>query len=647
VRRALKAVESAAEITPSHETADGGPVRAETPHHTILGFEVSGGFLGGLELELVDGLNCIIGGRGTGKTTLLELIRYALAADGRSTPARQKVVQSNLGTGRVRVKVRTKLGAVYYADRPWNDTCQVLDAEGQPTTLSLDRDLFRADIYSQNEIEEIATSPEAQLALIDKFREEELRRLDGEVRRLTGELEKNAAELLGLDRAVADLGEANQEARTLEEKLKALKQTGGADAEVVNRAHQDKALRERERRAVECLRTDVRRMGAELAAQARTMGQRVSTRLDADFSQGPNRDAFGRIGELVGDLLTALERVTAEAGQRAETFAAELTQEEQSLAEAHAHQEHAYRELVAAQNEEQGRAQARSQLQKQLVSVTHAATELQSRVKDRAGKESERNQMLARLSDLRRDRYALRKGIADHLSATLGPSVRVSVTQSNDRDAYRALVSVALGRSGLRDLGQTVERVTQAIPPQMLARAAQRGDADSLVERVGLSAKNAGRVVELLRESGAMYALEVVELSDVPRIELLDGADYKLAPDLSTGQRCTAILSILLLDSERPLLVDQPEDNLDNAFIYSTVVRSLLGTKGKRQLIFISHNPNVPTLGWAERVFVMGSDGRHGTVVQQGSVDECREHIETILEGGREAFLLRKERYGL
>ena len=144
-----------------------------------------------------------------------------------------------------------------------------------------------------------------------------------------------------------------------------------------------------------------------------------------------------------------------------------------------------------------------------------------------------------------------------------------------------------------------------------------------------------------------MYALEGVELSDVPRIELLDVSEYKQSPELSTGQRCTAILSILLLDSERPLLVDQPEDNLDNAFIYNTVVRSLLGTKGKRQLIFISHNANVPVLGAAERVFVMGSDGRHGTVLQQGTVDECREHIETLLEGGREAFLLRKQRYGL
>ncbi len=87
--------------------------------------------------------------------------------------------------------------------------------------------------------------------------------------------------------------------------------------------------------------------------------------------------------------------------------------------------------------------------------------------------------------------------------------------------------------------------------------------------------------------------------------------------------------------------------NLDNAFIYNTVVRSLLGTKGKRQLIFISHNANVPVLGAAERVFVMGSDGKRGRVSLQGTVDEVKDHIETLLEGGRGAFLLRKERYGL
>ena len=60
----------------------------------------------------------------------------------------------------------------------------------------------------------------------------------------------------------------------------------------------------------------------------------------------------------------------------------------------------------------------------------------------------------------------------------------------------------------------------------------------------------------------------------------------------------------------------------------------------------MTHNPNITVLGEAQRVFVFSSDGRHAALKQVGTVDECRDQIERIMEGGREAFLLRKARYG-
>jgi len=137
-----------------------------------------------------------------------------------------------------------------------------------------------------------------------------------------------------------------------------------------------------------------------------------------------------------------------------------------------------------------------------------------------------------------------------------------------------------------------------------------------------------------------------VELHDRPTIELKDGQDYKDSSSLSTGQKCTTILPILLLESASPLLIDQPEDNLDNAFIYETVVKSVLEVRGKRQLIFVTHNPNIPVLGDAQRVVVLQSTGRQASVKAVGTVDEVKDEIETILEGGKEAFEERKKRYG-
>src|SRR5205823_7219917 len=130
----------------------------------------------------------------------------------------------------------------------------------------------------------------------------------------------------------------------------------------------------------------------------------------------------------------------------------------------------------------------------------------------------------------------------------------------------------------------------------------------------GLDEDRARKVIDLLQGTELLYRIQIVELEDLPAIELLDGKTHKGSAGLSTGQRCTTILPILLLESERPLLVDQPEDNLDNAYVFETVVQSITGASQNRQLIFVTHNPNIPVLGDAARVFALRSTGRVATV---------------------------------
>jgi ATPase subunit of ABC transporter with duplicated ATPase domains len=225
------------------------------------------------------------------------------------------------------------------------------------------------------------------------------------------------------------------------------------------------------------------------------------------------------------------------------------------------------------------------------------------------------------------------------------PSIRVSVLQAADLQGYRDIVTEALKGAGVKQ-GMVADRLTQTFMPGELAALVQANDRTPLVERAGLDDERASKVVDALRRSGTSYAIEATDIHDQPSIELLDGGTYKDSSQLSTGQRCTTILPILLTQSERPLLIDQPEDNLDNAFVYETIVTALRAVKGSRQVIFVTHNPNIPVLGEAERVFVFASDGHHAEVRRVGTVDDCKDEIERILEGGREAFLQRKRRYG-
>ncbi len=118
---------------------------------------------------------------------------------------------------------------------------------------------------------------------------------------------------------------------------------------------------------------------------------------------------------------------------------------------------------------------------------------------------------------------------------------------------------------------------------------------------------------------------------------------------LSTGQQCTAILHMLLLENVDPLLMDQPEDNLDNAFIADRIVAELREAKTSRQFLFATHNANIPVFGDAEWIGVFTAAENQGCLglEAQGSIDVpvIRDQVASILEGGRDALIQRKEKY--
>lgn len=153
---------------------------------------------------------------------------------------------------------------------------------------------------------------------------------------------------------------------------------------------------------------------------------------------------------------------------------------------------------------------------------------------------------------------------------------------------------------------------------------------------------------------GEELARELEELTVGLGVEVLlrmDGLQGLRSMDqLSKGQRATALLLLLLGASDAPLIIDQPEDDLDNNFVYQGVVRRLRDLKGKRQIVASTHNANVPVLGDAELIVALESDGTHGCPAKGGvgSLDKLsvRLLVENILEGGSAAFNARQHLYG-
>ncbi|WP_167599101.1 TrlF family AAA-like ATPase [Chlorobaculum sp. 24CR] len=117
----------------------------------------------------------------------------------------------------------------------------------------------------------------------------------------------------------------------------------------------------------------------------------------------------------------------------------------------------------------------------------------------------------------------------------------------------------------------------------------------------------------------------------------------------SAGQKAAAILAFLLSHGTDPLIIDQPEDDLDNALIYDLVVRQIHENKQQRQLIIVTHNPNIVVNGDAELIHVLKFEGGQVNIGQQGGLEESniRQSICDIMEGGKDAFDKRYRRITL
>ena len=115
----------------------------------------------------------------------------------------------------------------------------------------------------------------------------------------------------------------------------------------------------------------------------------------------------------------------------------------------------------------------------------------------------------------------------------------------------------------------------------------------------------------------------------------------------SAGQKTTTILTFLLAYGSQPLLLDQPEDDLDNRLVYDLIVARLKVAKSKRQIIVVTHNANIPVNGDSEYIVSMDSETNIIQVNQTGTMDDksIRQEICDVMEGTKDAFEMRAKKY--
>ena len=171
---------------------------------------------------------------------------------------------------------------------------------------------------------------------------------------------------------------------------------------------------------------------------------------------------------------------------------------------------------------------------------------------------------------------------------------------------------------------------------------------EKLQEDFGLTSAMATRILEWFKNSERLYKLETLFPEDKIEILLKVNEEYKIINKLSVGQKATALLLLLFAQRDRILILDQPEEDLDNRFIYEDVVKILREMKGRKQLLIATHNANIPVLGDSELILVLESRDEMCIITNKGSIDkeDIKKDVKNIMEGGEEAFRIRTEKYG-
>jgi DNA repair exonuclease SbcCD ATPase subunit len=613
--------------------------------------EISGGFLPGLSVNVPQGLTCIIGARGSGKSTLAEAVRFALCGISSAPKNCADLIQANLAGGAlVTVTALADGSNRYIVKRGLKQNPVLLTSDGRAiNSVDLDRGTFLPlDAYSSLEVEAIADEVLGQKRrnLLDELRSEQMRTIQLSLAESTRALDTNADRIRTAQRTIADLTEQIEELGDVRARLSALSPSDRESGADFGRLSRQQQLNQREIAKLDSAERDLKMLVQTLEQLRREAQSVFAARLAEE--QSANADTLRPYDERFAALLGPVEKHLSGINTRIREAQGTLAEARQSILQIHTNHASELTKLTALNQAVSEQARMRASLEQQVA-------RLEALEQQRAELNTELKTLLERRKALKTDHILMRDQIstmrdevASELQHEAGERVRIRVMRNADHLAYQEMLVEGLKGARVRSQNEIIATLMQ-LRPEQLAQLIQSNDLDSFEEVTHFGAERARKILDSFRETVDPLALEITAIEDRIGIELnvstTGRPHFKDASDLSRGQKCTALLPILLARRDNPLIIDQPEDNLDNHFIFETVVNAVQRLKKRRQMIFITHNANIPVLAEAELVLVMNSDGRVGAIEKFGSVDECREQIIDLLEGGREAFELRSKRY--
>lgn len=622
---------------------------AETgTHPTIESLSISDGFLKGLNLDLSPDLNCLLGGTGAGKSLVLESIRFALDQQIDASVFKtigdevDRRLQSALGEGAEVCVEFTSNGERYRAKRTFSleKSDPQLERQASGTWIKLDDNnpdkLISIAAYSQGEILEYARQPVGRVGLIDAHLD--LGQVSATINTTIAALEDNSKEFIAARKVVRDLQEQAATASDLAEH----------EAQLSNLFDDDlvksQSVWSSERRSISSVSEALTSAKFTRPVEPEEVSTKMSPGHDAQFERlRTARNAYCKATDdaerLFNQGLNGFKKVVKEVQDELEVEFRQFSRQlDERLSSTNGDSLPKLRQdLQRIQQKLGGAQEAEHRLENEAIpNLNNVLTT--------------REKLLDDLKAARYNRRVMRRSQVKSLNKKTSGSVRLDIPNKSDVTLFRQGLDELKVGSRLRE--SVLDRISSNMHPYNLVRALWSGDvteAGKLPD--GIEATDLVRLHTNIADRELweqLLQLQVVDMPDVLNMKFRkpEAQGYDPIEDLSHGQKCTAVLVLLLTDGNSPVLVDQPEDALHAPWIEDYLVERLRALRGTRQYVFATRSPGLVVSADSEQLITMRSNAKTGEIEARGSLERIDLNQLALhhLEGGRTPFGRRTQK---
>lgn len=609
-----------------------------------------------LECSFSPFLTTIIGGRGSGKSTILEFLRMLFRREAEIPKTLKQESRKYFETGGDNLLTGTsKLSLIYLK----GDTHYRLNWSAQPEEASLEKlaqngswqpepgeinPLFPVRIYSQKQIFELSKEPEALLDIIDEAPEVESNLLLEQRDQLVKKYKLNTVKLLELEQKIASKNRIKGELNEQERQIKQIEESGHKEVLQTYRKRQRQLLLiEHIERQWEDMADSLKGLLATEADEQNGIGpvQIPEDVFDADEIPGTAIHIRNQQWAVIRDKLQGLvneaqriiddwhkEKEQADWMKLIQTDMSRYEQLKNQLEQQGTDPEH-YPRLLQQRELTRQKLQEIDECGKQQVQLNQEQNILFEKIRSNRDEVTQRRRQF--LASVLQETDTVNINVIDYgqewsgIETDLRAKLSCDDRFSNDIEALKNLYRRA-GNKAIKALKQRIQDIRD-----------EKYSAQDYRFTRHLQNLNS----ETMADLGLWFPKD--------NLEITFGKGRRSIQQGSPGQKTAALLAFILSYGKEPLLLDQPEDDLDNELIYELIVRQLRAVKPKRQVIVVTHNANIVVNGDAEMVLPLIVSKGQTFIHNPASIQEnrIRERICAILEGGKEAFDQRYKRIKL